>query len=136
MARKRKRKANDTRLSAKNNIGPVLLLFVCMAALIGVIVGVSYLTLGETSSDTGIGQVYINEVMTSNKGTLMAPDGSVGDWVELYNNSSKTLNVSGYALALQTQGSGSNSPLVFPDGTEIEAGGYLIVYCNNSYLCE
>ena len=136
MARKRKRKANDTRLSAKSNIGPVLLLFVCMAALIGVIVGVSYLTLGETSSDTGIGQVYINEVMTSNKGTLMAPDGSVGDWVELYNNSSKKLNVSGYALALQTQGSGSNSPLVFPDGTEIDAGGYLIVYCNNSYLSE
>ena len=54
MARKRKRKANDTRLSAKSNIGPVLLLFVCMAALIGVIVGVIYLTLGETTSYTGI----------------------------------------------------------------------------------
>ena len=110
MARKRKRKANDTRLSAKSNIGPVLLLFVCMAALIGVIVGVSYLTLGETSSDTGIGQVYINEVMTSNKGTLMAPDGSVGDWVELYNNSTFPVTRSLFRLRVRARTLRSSFP--------------------------
>ena len=55
--------------------------------------------------------------------------------MELYNNSAKKVNVSGYALVLQ-KSSKSNDSLVFPDGTEIEAGGYLLVYCNNSYLSE
>lgn len=135
MGRKKRIKANDTRLSAKRHLLPILLLFAGMAALLGVVVLVNYLTVGKTNSDSGVGKVYINEVMTSNRGTLLAPDGSVSDWVELYNNSSKKVNVSGYALVLQ-KSSKANASLVFPDGTEIEAGGYLLVYCNNSYLSE
>ncbi len=136
LAGKKKIKANDTRVSAKRNILPLFLAFVGMAVLIAIVVIVGLFTMGGTSSDSGVGKVYINEVMTSNKGTLLAPDGSVSDWVELYNNSSKKIDVSGYALVLQQKSSKSNLSLIFPDGTEIDAGGYLIVYCNNSYLSE
>ena len=89
MAKKKKIKANDTRLSAKRHVFPIFMLFVGMLCLIGGVCLVNYFMSGKTSSDSGIGKVYINEVMTSNKGTLLAPDGSAADWVELYNNSAK-----------------------------------------------
>ena len=85
MAKKKKIKANDTRLSAKRHVFPIFMLFVGMLCLIGGVCLVNYFMSGKTSSDSGIGKVYINEVMTSNKGTLLAPDGSSADWVELYN---------------------------------------------------
>ncbi len=67
--------------------------------------------------------VIINEVMASN-GTYV--NGSAYDWLELYNNGSKTEDISGWYLS-----NNANKPLkfAFPSGTKIKAGGYILVYC-------
>lgn len=69
--------------------------------------------------------VVINEIMTKNNLTVADQDGEYNDWVELYNNSSADLDLSGYYL------SDSGSDLLkwsFPSGTSILANDYLIVW--------
>lgn len=128
MARKKKVKSNDLRLSVKKNIKPLIFAFAAMFLLIAVVVFVTFFTQGKTDSGEGLGHLYINEIMTSNQGTLIAPDGSVSDWVEIYNNSKKDINAAGYSLVLKN---GKNS-IVFPKETVIPAGGYIVVYCTGS----
>ncbi|MCL2695346.1 MAG: lamin tail domain-containing protein [Clostridiales bacterium] len=69
--------------------------------------------------------VYISEFMASNKMTLKAPDGSVNDWIELYNTTDRPVDLSGCGL--------SNDPdkpykFTFPEGALIEPYGFLLVY--------
>lgn len=52
-------------------------------------------TVAEISSSRG---VRINEVMTSNKTALSDESGLYPDWIELYNASSSTVDISGWAL--------------------------------------
>ena len=79
-------------------------------------------------SDENIG-VYINEFMPSNASTLRAPDGTYSDWIELYNSNGYEVDISGYGISDTT-----TQPLkyVFPEGTKIEAYGYLLIYCTGN----
>ncbi len=43
--------------------------------------------------------VVINEVCSSNKGSLLTADGNTPDWIELYNGSDKTVNLAGYGIS-------------------------------------
>ena len=44
-------------------------------------------------------QVIINEIIASNSGGISDPDfDDTGDWIELYNNSNFTVNLSSYSL--------------------------------------
>ena len=68
-------------------------------------------------------EVVISEVMAQN-GTYQ--NGHAYDWVELYNNGSKAVDLSGWHL------SDSKFDLTrwsFPNGTKLDKGGYLLVYC-------
>ncbi|UKN03382.1 CotH kinase family protein [Paracrocinitomix mangrovi] len=72
--------------------------------------------------------VVINEIMPSNNITASDEFGEFDDWVELYNNGSSTVDLSGYFL--------SDDPLdilkwQIPLGTSIGAGEYLIIWCDN-----
>ena len=67
--------------------------------------------------------VVINEVMASNG---LYEDEESYDWVELYNNGSKTVDLSGWYLS---DGKKNLQKFVFPEGTKVKAGGYIIVYC-------
>lgn len=49
------------------------------------------------------------------------------DWVELHNNSSQPVDLSGYILSDNP----GNDKYVFPENTVIAAGGYLTVYCTD-----
>ncbi len=69
--------------------------------------------------------VVINEFMASNTSTVVDPAGEFDDWVELYNNSTAPINLSGYALSDSRTLASSWS---FPTGTTIPAQGYLIVW--------
>ncbi len=74
---------------------------------------------------SSISGVVINEVMTDNTYTIHDSEGNYCDWVELYNTTLFTISLDGCAL--------SDNPAepdrwIFPDGTEIKAGGYLLVY--------
>ncbi len=82
----------------------------------------------EDSDDySKFGKLCINEVCASNDSCLSTTDGKYHDWVELYNGSSSVLDISGVGLSKKKD---VPYQLRFPEGTVIEPGGYLIVYCN------
>ncbi len=81
---------------------------------------------GEASNNsTGL---IINEVLADNKVTNIDPDlGEYGDWVELKNSSSKTLDISGYGLS----DSKKKIKWTFPNETKIDAGSFILVWADD-----
>lgn len=72
--------------------------------------------------------VAINEVMASNNKTESDQNGEYDDWIELYNNTKASVNLSGYSL---TDNPADITQWQFPSGTFIAANGYLIIWCDN-----
>ena len=68
-------------------------------------------------------EVRINEVMAQN-GTYT--NGHAYDWIELYNDGKKAVDLSGWGLSDKP---GKPMKWVFPDGAKISGGGYVLVYC-------
>jgi hypothetical protein len=73
-------------------------------------------------------QVVINEIQSSNSTTIPDDDGDYEDWIELYNTDTHlVVNLAEYGL--------SDDPdlpfrWVFPEGTAIVPGGYLLVWAS------
>src|SRR5437667_4820004 len=70
--------------------------------------------------------VLINEVMSSNGGTLLDENGDSSDWIELYNAGSATVSLADWGL--------SDDPAqpfkwTFRDAN-IDAGGFLLVFAS------
>jgi len=72
--------------------------------------------------------VKINELMSSNSQTAVDQNGEYDDWVELYNNSESAVDLSGYYL---TDNHNYFMKWKFPDGTKIDAKGYLIIWADD-----
>ena len=73
------------------------------------------------------GVLMINEICASSITTLRDGDGEYPDWIELYNASSKEIDLSNYALSDDPEN------LVkwrFPQGSVIKPGGYFVVYAS------
>lgn len=70
------------------------------------------------------GPLVINEVVTSNKLSLVDEAAGTPDWVELYNSSSEPISLKGYGLSDNVR---KLYKYTFPDMT-LPAGGYLVVY--------
>ena len=116
MARRRRR-ASAARKS---------LIFILLLA--SVVALVLYLKSSGSGTDAATtAQVEINEVMTSNKGTVPDETGAFPDWVEIYNNTDAALDISGYGLSDDLL---SAAKWTFPDGSVIPARGYLVVFCS------
>ena len=79
-----------------------------------------------SSSQSATDTVVINEVVTSNKYSLTASDGSAPDWVELYNGTNSSVNLSGWGL---TDEETDQYKFEFPNIT-LNSGDYLLVYCS------
>lgn len=77
-------------------------------------------TLDKTSG------VILNEVMSSNKGAVPDEYGDYPDYVELYNASGETVDISGYGLSDDLL---AGAKYVFPQGTSLKSGEFFIVYC-------
>src|SRR5688572_27740868 len=69
------------------------------------------------------GQVRINEIFADNKTNLFV-DGSISDWVELFNTSGEAVNLAGYSL---TDSPTEPRKWIFPSGVSIAGNGYLVV---------
>ena len=69
--------------------------------------------------------VRINEVMTSNDAYPNA-DGARCDYIELYNDSDRKVGLGGYQLGDKKSG----DRYIFPEDTEIDPRGYLVVSCS------
>ena len=90
-----------------------------------ILVSASLLGVLPTLPAVAASQVCINEVCTKNT-TNAAPDGQFYDYVELYNNSSSAVSLSGYCLSDDET---VLNAFQFPNGTSIAAHSYLTVYC-------
>ena len=84
-----------------------------------------YLATLSATADEAIG-VFLNEFMASNASTLIGPDGSYCDWIELYNTTGSEIDLSGYGVS-----DSATQPLKYtlPQGTKIAANGVLLIYC-------
>lgn len=77
-------------------------------------------------SQSAFAQVKINEYCAANISVATDQFGEYEDWIELYNTSASTLNLSGYYLS-----DNPNKPLKWRFSTiSIPPNGYLVVYCS------
>lgn len=81
-----------------------------------------------TSFATQASDLVINEFMASNDSTQADPDGEYDDWIELYNNGSSNIDLSGFYLS---DDSTELLKWAFPAGTTIDANGYLIIWADD-----
>jgi len=71
--------------------------------------------------------IIINEVMAQNGHTILDPDYSkFSDWIELYNTSSKRVDISGYKLGTKID----EPSWTVPENTKIGAHGYLLLWAD------
>lgn len=73
-------------------------------------------------------EIIFNEVMASNG---VYTNGEAYDWLELYNDGGKAIDLSGYYLSDSAK---KPTKWQFPAGTKLKAGGYLLVYCTGEEM--
>ena len=73
--------------------------------------------------------VVINEFVTSNKSLYSDGDGNYPDWIELYNQSTKTVSLAGWYL---TDDEDDLLKWEFPPGTYLNSDSYMIVFASDS----
>jgi hypothetical protein len=71
--------------------------------------------------------LVINEFLAKNDATNADANGEFDDWVELYNNGSTIVQLDGFYLSDDEL---EPTKFAFPTGQGIEAGGYLLVWCD------
>ena len=71
--------------------------------------------------------IVINEVMTSNSNTILDDFGEPSDWLELYNDSEETIDISGWYL---TDDEAVLMKWQFPNTTMLP-GSFLLVFCSD-----
>ncbi len=98
------------------------------AGLWGLFLAFGMVLLGASPKALAVQPVVINEFLASNGSGLKTHQGSAEDWIELYNRSTQEVDLSGWYL---TDSASEPTRWQFPSGTLIEAGGYLIVFCNS-----
>ena len=82
---------------------------------------------GMAVYNPAVSPVRITELSASNS-AYCAQAGALCDWVEMHNTSEKPVDISGFILSDNT----NNNKYSIPEGTMLPAGGYLVVYCNDS----
>jgi hypothetical protein len=87
-----------------------------------------YTVAPELSANTA---VVINELMASNASVVTDNAGQYDDWIELYNKSSQTIDITGFAL---TDNPNNLRKWMFASGTTIPSHGYLIVWADKDSI--
>ncbi len=112
-------------------LSAILVAFIVLAAVIN-----GSTTNGDETDDTAVsstplpsestintGSIVISEIVSNNKGIYASEDGLICDYIEIYNGSSSSVDISGYGLSDVSD----EIKWVFPSGTVISAGEYLVV---------
>ena len=86
------------------------------------------LTMRDDDVNPAASAVVINELMASNGGTLLDPQGDADDWIELKNMSAAEIDLSGMYLS---DDRANPKKWQFPAGTTIPAGGYLLIWADD-----
>ncbi len=95
-------------------------------AILLVVVTVLCCLYAGASGASSHGGLIINEVVSSNSGSLTDSQGGSPDWIELYNGTDSDINLSGYSIVRRlTDERASLGNVTIP------AGGYTIIYADN-----
>lgn len=99
-------------------------------AVLSIALLVYYLTREQSGAPVSIVTgIRLNEVMTSNKGAVRDANGNYPDYVEIANVSDKSIDLSGFGLSDDKL---SPAKWVFPTGTVLAPGGFIVVYCTGN----
>lgn len=93
------------------------------------VAGMAFPLFGCSSAAEAAKTILVTEVVSSNKHALVDEDVGSPDWIELYNPSAVAVDLSGYGLSDNMR---NFHKYVFPDGTVIGAGEYLVVYAGDN----
>lgn len=117
MGEKASRKKSSTRA----------LIFVLIAIVIvaGFIIVYSLIKGGYTSSAS---HLVFTEIMTSNNTVIDFSDGNYYDWIEIYNPTKVSIDLSKYGLTKKVK----SIQWSFPEGTVIGPGEYIVVKCTST----
>lgn len=99
----------------------VIILFILLSLFISKNNKLETKDLEENGNNT-ISKLLINEIVTSNDGVYSSEDGSVCDFIELYNGTANDINLKNYGLSDEKK----KSKWAFPEVT-IKSNEYLIV---------
>ncbi len=77
-------------------------------------------------------ELYINEFMASNDGSVPGPQGDFPDWIEIYNAGIEPVMLGGYYMSddLVDPEKLFQIPSTYPDSVTVPAGGFLVLYAN------
>lgn len=79
------------------------------------------------SPPSSLPSVFINELMASNTASFPDEVGSFEDWIELWNEGNEPADISGWWI---TDDLDDPFRWQFPEGTEIAAQGYLVLFAD------
>jgi len=82
-------------------------------------------TPGQVNSAVPAATVLFNELMADNVSAVIH-ESTYPDWLELFNPTGGAINLANWSLS----DDGNTRKFVFPGGTTIGAGGYLVVWCD------
>lgn len=97
--------------------------WILIGALLLIVIGVAALVLLLPKKNT---MPCFSEVMTSNHAAFEHPLYGTVDWVELYNPTDEPIDLSGFGFTNEIK---RTFRYRFPDGTVLEPGAYLVLYC-------
>jgi hypothetical protein len=72
------------------------------------------------------GAVRLNEILAENAGAV-SNQGTTPDYIELFNSSGGSVDLSGWSLS----DDGNPGEFILPPGTQISAGGYMLLWCDS-----
>ena len=75
------------------------------------------------------GGLQLSEILAINDAVIIDPIGRTSDWIELWNNSTKAIELTGMSVSIDRVEPGQ---WPFPAGTRLNANGRLVVWCNGS----
>ncbi len=84
-----------------------------------------YITVSSPSEN--VSELKINELLAKNDTTLADQDGEFDDWIEIFNRTWETIDLSGSYL---TDKETNYTKWQFPDGTEILPEEHLLIWCD------
>jgi hypothetical protein len=97
------------------------------AAILGAaLLFATFFTAGSAIRGASSTTVVINEFMAVNESTIQNDNGNYTDWIELYNTANYEIDLSGMFLTDNL----TSYRWQFPNGTVIQAHGYLLVWAD------
>jgi hypothetical protein len=87
-----------------------------------------FYTITAAFADIQAGDITINELVASNSTGASDEIGNKGDWIELYNNTTNTIDLVGFSFS---DDPANLQKWSFPANSVIPAGGYLIVWADD-----